>query len=55
MAFGTTNIDEIFTWVDESYAVNHEMRIQTGDSMYMGLGVAHCGYSKKKFNTKYST
>ena len=37
--FGATNLDEIFKWVDASYAVHHDMKSHTGGVIYMGLGV----------------
>ena len=40
-SFGATNINEIFTWVDASYAVHYDMRSHTGGAMSMGLGVTH--------------
>ena len=53
--FGSTNLDEIFAWLDASYAVNHDMRSQTGVAISVGFGVTHCRSSKKKLNTKIST
>ena len=34
-AFGATNIEKIFTWVDESCAVHYDMNIQYGCVIYM--------------------
>ena len=53
--FGATSLGEIFTWVDASYAVHHNMKIQNGVVISMGLGVTHCISSKQKLNTKSST
>ena len=53
--FGETRIDKIFTWVDASYVVHHDVKRQTGGVMYIVLGVTHCRLSKKIYNTKSST
>ena len=50
--FLATNIDKIFTWVDASYALHHDMKIQTGGVVSIGLGVTHCILSKQKLNMK---
>ena len=54
MSFGATNLDEIFTWVDESYGVHHDMKIQTRGDVSMVLGVSHCS-SGKNCTTTSST
>ena len=36
--FGAIDLNEIFKWVDASYAIHHGMQSQTGGAMYMGLG-----------------
>ena len=54
-SFGATNLDEIFTWVDASYAVHHDMKRQDGAVMSVVFGVTHCRSSKKMLNTKIST
>ena len=51
-AFDATNLNEIFTWVDVSYAIHYGMRSQTGGAMSMGLGVTHFSSSKQKLNKK---
>ena len=51
-SFGTTNLNEIFTWVYVSYAINKEIRGQTGGAIYMGLGLTHFRSIKQKLNTK---
>ena len=53
--FGAKNLDKMFTWMDTSYTVHNDMKIQTWDTMPMGLGVTHCRFSKKKLNTNIST
>ena len=53
--FGVTKLDKIFKWLDASYAVNHDLKRQTGSVVSMGLGVTHCRSSKQKLNTKTST
>ena len=35
---GCDSIDVLFTWVDASYAVHHNMRSHTGGSMSLGWG-----------------
>ena len=54
-SFGATNLDEIFTWVDASYAVHHDMKNQIGGAMSMGLGVTHRRSINTNLNTKIST
>ena len=54
-AFGATNINEIFTRVDASYEVYHDMKIQTVVMISMGLCVTRFRSSKKKLNMKSST
>ena len=54
-AFGSINLNKIYTWVDASYAVNIDINSQTGCAMYMRLGITNCRYSKQKLNTKIST
>ena len=49
------SLDEIFTWVDESYAVNHDMKSQNGGVISMGIGVTHCGLIRQNLNTESST
>ena len=49
------NIENIFTWVDASFAVHNNMRSHTGGNMSFGWGVLHAKSSKQKLNTKSST
>ena len=53
--FGATSLDNIFTLMDASYAVHHDMKSHTGCLMSMGLGVTHCRFRNQKLNTKSST
>ena len=53
--FEATNLNEIFTWVYESYEINNDMQIHKGGEMSMGLGVTHYRSSKQKLNKKIST
>ena len=53
-AFGATNLNEIFTWVNASYAIHYDIRIHTGGAISMVLGVTHCRSSKQKLNKKIS-
>ena len=50
-----TSLDEIFTWVDASYAVHHDMKIHNGGVVFVVLGVTHFRSSKKILNMKSST
>ena len=50
MAFGATNLEKIFTYVDASYAVHHGMKIQNGSAMSTVLGITHCRSIKNFFN-----
>ena len=50
--FGETSLDEIFTLVDESYAINRDMNINTGGLMSMGLVVTKYRSSNQKLNIK---
>ena len=52
---GASDLTKIFTWIDAAYAVNPDMRSQTGGAMSMGLGVLHAKCSKQKLNVKSST
>ena len=52
---GAHDLKSIFTWIDAAYAVNSDMRSQTGGAMSMGLGVLHAKCSKQKLNVKSST
>ena len=49
------SLDKIFTWVDASYEVHHDTKIQTGGVMYTELGITHYRSSNKKLNTNIST
>ena len=53
--FYNNNLDKIFTWVDASYAVHHDMKSQDGGVMSVVLGVTPCRSSKKKLNMKNLT
>ena len=50
--FRETNLDKIFTWVDASYVVHHDMKSQDGSVVSMVLIVIHCRSSKQKLNMK---
>ena len=52
---GATDLTKIFTWIDAAYAVNPDMKSQTGGAMSMGIGVLHAKTSKQKLNVKSST
>ena len=52
---GATDLTTIFTWIDAAYAVNPEMKSQTGGAMSMGVGVLHANCSKQKLNVKSLT
>ena len=53
--FYNNNLDKIFTWVDASYAVHHDMKSQDGGVMSMVLGVTPCRLIKGSLNIKNST
>ena len=52
---GCDSMESIFTWVDASFAVHHNMRSHTGGIISMGWGAMHSKSSKQKINTKSST
>ena len=52
---GATSLKDLYTWIDASYAVHHDMRGHTGGTMSMGLGIIHAKSSKQKLNVKSST
>ena len=54
ICFGATKLEEIFVWVDESYAVHHDMKSQNGVVISMVLGVTHFRSSKLKLDIKRS-
>jgi hypothetical protein len=49
------DLTSLFTWVDASYAIHHDMKGHTGGAMSFGTGVIHAKASKQKLNTKSST
>ena len=52
---GASDLSNIFTWIDAAYAVNADMKSQTGGAMSMGVGVLHGKSSMQKLNVKSST
>ena len=38
---GAKSLSSTFMWVDAAYAVNPDMKSQTGGAMSMGIGVMH--------------
>jgi hypothetical protein len=52
---GADDLSSLFTWVDASYAVHHDMKGHTGGAMSFGTGIIHGKASKQKLNTKSST
>ena len=52
---GAENLTDIYTWIDAAYALNPDMRRQTGGTILMGVGVIHGKSSKQRFNVKSST
>ena len=52
---GASSLTEIFTWIDAAYAVNPDMKSQTGGTMPLGVGVLHAKSGKQKLNVKSST
>ena len=45
----------MFTWIDEAYVVNENMRDQTGGAIFMRYSFLHGKSSKQKINVKNST
>ena len=52
---GASSLMDIFTWIDAAYAVNPDMKSQTGGAISLGVGVLHAKSSKQKLNVKSST
>ena len=52
---GASDLTKISTWIDAAYAVNHDMRSQTGGAMSMGVGVLHAKCGKQKLTVKSPT
>ena len=52
---GANSLQDIYTWIDASYAVHENMPGHTGDAILMGYGVIHARAGKQKINTKSST
>jgi hypothetical protein len=46
---------KLFTWVDASYVIRHDMRGHTGGATSFGTGIIHGKASKQRLNTKSST
>jgi hypothetical protein len=49
------NLCKLFTWVDASYAIHHDMRGHTGGALSFGTGIIHGKASKQRLNIKSST
>ena len=52
---GASSLTDIFTWIDAAYAVNPDMKSQTGGAISLGIGVLHARSNKQKLNVKSST
>ena len=52
---GADSMQDLYTWVNASYAVYEDMRSQTGGVMSLGHGILHHKSSVQKLNTKSST
>ena len=52
---GASSLTDIFTWINTAYAVNSDMKSQTGGAMSLGVGVLHAKISKQKLNVKSCT
>ena len=52
---GAQSLTDIYTWIDAAYAVNPDMRSQTGGTMSMGIGIIHGKSGKQRLNVKSST
>ena len=55
MIIGADSLSTIFTWIEATYAVTADMKIQTAGAMSLGLGILHGKSSKQKLNVKSST
>ena len=53
--FGATSLEDMYTWVDASFAVHNNKRSHTGGTISFGRGAIHAKSSKQKLNTKSST
>ena len=49
---GYDNLDSLFIWVNEYYAIWYSTRIHTGVCIYMVWELIHANYLKKQLNTK---
>ena len=52
---GANDLEQLYTWIDASYAVHMDMKGHTGGAISMGYGVVHARAGKQKINTKSST
>ena len=52
---GASSLEDLFLFIDASYAVHNDMKGQTGGCMSMGWGVIHGKSGKQKLNAKSST
>ena len=52
---GASSLTNIYTWIDAAYAVNPDMKSQTGGCMSLGMGVMHAKSGKQVLNVKSST
>ena len=52
---GASSLDNLYMWVDASYATHPNMRSHTGGAMSFGTGIIQRKSSKQKLNTKSST
>ena len=50
-----TSLTDIYTWIDDAYAVNPDMKSQTGGAISLGMGVLHAKSTKQKLNVKSFT
>ena len=52
---GATDLKSTYTWIYTAYAMNSDMRSQTGGVISLGLGVLYAKCAKQKLNVKSST
>ena len=45
---GASNLEQIYTWIDASYAVHMDMRGHTGDAISTSYGLIHAQAGKQK-------
>ena len=55
MIIGADDMYKICMWIDATYAINSDMKIQTGGVMSIGTGALYRKFIKQKLYVKRST